>query len=957
MREEVNRIWGGVDVGIAEVWSGLQIDKRIGTLKNQFFSNRDSARLGGGGEIRAWMKKDLYKQSMSRDYGRGLSELARARAVLKTKPPKKKPWKKKKKKPSKKTKTSKRKRPSNEAVLSSAVVGENLRVSGVEIGVKFGEDVQKSSGLVTGNVDQIDCMEGECEKNEMELEEGEIMDIDEVTHEVVIEEAEAMEIESFSPPTSKPLLNCAMHIASHVEGQVNNQELRSRRASFTATSSTEALKAFSSYQQKFGSFERIPSPTPSEDYEGNDNDCIGEVSTSFADKNHVKSADIGAVKRLSTSSAVSSHANSRDPRLHYAGLDVESFDLQEPQLIVGNKASTALLEPKSKLNRSFESSNQDCLASKRQRNELLNPARDMNSNAGTCDLMDGNGSSGTMFSNKNQMANVGHRLRDPRTVLAGYSKRAVKTDKETVPATNNIPAFRPPEVLKNIAVNPTMLGSQQNVVGKPLQTFKEVTQLKPRDPRHVLLSSMSQLATLPMHCSAETKKGVSVPVPEGRACITPVSSYSSQVTTPDIIKTNTENLKNVVNIIASTQSENTSSVASENQSSASTTDELKTNDCFMMAEGAEGASKSQTTWSGIEHLVSGYDDHQRAAIQKERARRLEEQKKMFAQRKLSLVLDLDHTLLHSAKFSQIDPEHENLLKKKEEQERDKPHKHLFRLPHMGMWTKLRPGIWNFLEKASKLFELHLCTMGNKSYASEMAKILDPEGALFAGRVISRGDDEDVIDGGDLALKTKDLEGVLGMESSVVILDDTIRVWPHNKLNLIAVERYIYFPCSRREYGLPGPSLLEIDRDERPEDGTLASSLAVIQRLHKTFFSHGELDEADVRAILATEQLKILSGCRIVFSCVFPVAEANPHLHPLWQMAEQFGASCTNQIDDKVTHVVANSFGTNKVKWALSTGRFVVHPNWVEASALLYRRANEKDFPVIPLETNRKTASE
>lgn len=39
-------------------------------------------------------------------------------------------------------------------------------------------------------------------------------------------------------------------------------------------------------------------------------------------------------------------------------------------------------------------------------------------------------------------------------------------------------------------------------------------------------------------------------------------------------------------------------------------------------------------------------------------------------------------------------------------------------------------------------------------------------------------------------------------------------------------RYTYFPCSRRQFGLPGPSLLEIDRDERPEDGTLASSMAV-----------------------------------------------------------------------------------------------------------------------------------
>lgn len=46
--------------------------------------------------------------------------------------------------------------------------------------------------------------------------------------------------------------------------------------------------------------------------------------------------------------------------------------------------------------------------------------------------------------------------------------------------------------------------------------------------------------------------------------------------------------------------------------------------------------------------------------------------------------------------------------------------------------------------------------------------------------------------------------------------------------------------------------------------------------------------------------------------MFPVGEASPHLHPLWQTAEQFGAVCTSQIDDQVTHVVANSLGTDKV---------------------------------------------
>ena len=79
-------------------------------------------------------------------------------------------------------------------------------------------------------------------------------------------------------------------------------------------------------------------------------------------------------------------------------------------------------------------------------------------------------------------------------------------------------------------------------------------------------------------------------------------------------------------------------------------------------------------------------------------------------------------------------------------------------------------------------------MGNKLYATEMAKVLDPTRKLFAGRVISRGDDSDPLDSDD-RVKSKDLDGVLGMESAVVIIDDSIRVWPHNKHNLIVVERY------------------------------------------------------------------------------------------------------------------------------------------------------------------------
>jgi RNA polymerase II C-terminal domain phosphatase-like 3/4 len=175
-------------------------------------------------------------------------------------------------------------------------------------------------------------------------------------------------------------------------------------------------------------------------------------------------------------------------------------------------------------------------------------------------------------------------------------------------------------------------------------------------------------------------------------------------------------------------------------------------------------------------------------------------------------------------FSEIEPEWDQRLRVAEHAEKNRTgregveRRELYRFPHMSMWTKLRPGIWKFLARvycspeilgccyvywffwgfflfselthatlqASQLYELHVYTMGNKVYATEMAKLLDPTGKLFAGRVISKGDDGD---GDDLLPKSKDLDGVLGMESSVIIIDDSARVWPHHSENLIVVERY------------------------------------------------------------------------------------------------------------------------------------------------------------------------
>ncbi|XP_031490042.1 RNA polymerase II C-terminal domain phosphatase-like 3 isoform X2 [Nymphaea colorata] len=501
------------------------------------------------------------------------------------------------------------------------------------------------------------------------------------------------------------------------------------------------------------------------------------------------------------------------------------------------------------------------------------------------------------------------------------------------------------------------ISTQTVSVGPPMEDSVKV-RMKPRDPRRRFLQENVLQKTESLEPKHPEVNSVAMQNLQGRKDLPAEGDQNEQAKRaasllssgplPDISQKLTHTLKSVADILAGSQLTNVTPGIIPGKPSGLVGSGVRDQGNNGIAnKGPADDEQGQDLWGDVDHLLEGLDEQQKVAIQKERARRIEEQNKMFAARKLCLVLDLDHTLLNSAKFVEVDPVHDEILRKKEDLDRDKSQRHLFRFAHMGMWTKLRPGIWNFLERASKLYELHLYTMGNKVYATEMAKVLDPTGALFSGRVISKGDDGDPFDGDERIPKSKDLDGVLGMESAVLIIDDSVKVWPHHRHNLILVERYTFFPCSRRQFGLFGPSLLEIDHDERPEDGTLASALAVIERIHHSFFSNQALNSVDVRDILVSEQRRILQGCKIIFSRVFPVGEANPHLHPLWKLAEQFGAVCTNQLDEQVTHVVANSLGTDKVNWAISTGRFVVNPGWLEASALLYRRANEADFAIKP----------
>ena len=62
-----------------------------------------------------------------------------------------------------------------------------------------------------------------------------------------------------------------------------------------------------------------------------------------------------------------------------------------------------------------------------------------------------------------------------------------------------------------------------------------------------------------------------------------------------------------------------------------------------------------------------------------------------------------------------------------------------------------------------------------------------------------------------------------------------------------------------------------------------------------------------------EPAQVLAGVRILFTGLIPLGQP-PEQHDLWQMAVGFGATCTQQPDQAVTHVVAASRGTEKGLW-------------------------------------------
>ncbi|CAG9324329.1 unnamed protein product [Blepharisma stoltei] len=279
--------------------------------------------------------------------------------------------------------------------------------------------------------------------------------------------------------------------------------------------------------------------------------------------------------------------------------------------------------------------------------------------------------------------------------------------------------------------------------------------------------------------------------------------------------------------------------------------------------------------------------------------------KLLKEKKLLLVLDLDHTLLHTIKGSSA-----------------KPNIHQINIDGIVFSTRLRPHLDFFLENLKDKYEFFVYTKGSRKYAHQMMKLIDPHKEYFGERLISQ-DDEPGESG-------KSLKILLPKDNTMVlILDDTHEVWPDSP-NLVIADRFWYFY----------DELSDIDKKIMGENDHLLYFMKdLLANIHDSFYMQ---ETADVKNILKQIQGNVLLGAKIAFSGMIPI-DIQPEMHPLWQAAERYGAICQREVTEETTHLISDGSLTKKFKQAKRMNIPVLHRTWLSLSVSYWYWLPESQF--------------
>jgi RNA polymerase II C-terminal domain phosphatase-like 3/4 len=263
--------------------------------------------------------------------------------------------------------------------------------------------------------------------------------------------------------------------------------------------------------------------------------------------------------------------------------------------------------------------------------------------------------------------------------------------------------------------------------------------------------------------------------------------------------------------------------------------------------------------------------------------------------KIALVLDLDHTLVHSVSTESIEQMYD--VKSDEFHAMVRTSKDLYHNKAVQSWIKVRPGTREMLRDLKNTYKIYIYTMGTRPYAEEVKKILDPDGDIFGNRVLSRCDTP--------GFHFKLLSKLKLHDDNALIIDDTPEVWKRHRRNLLQIERYMYFPVTKG-----GDCYFSRGQDEIGDRNNLAFIHKALERV-----DNAHVQRTDCRDTLERLKKKVLSGYRI---------HIDPKVHTGFKdMATEMGALLSHNVK-RVTHYVTVDGPSQEASRDVK----VVKPKWI-----------------------------
>jgi len=365
--------------------------------------------------------------------------------------------------------------------------------------------------------------------------------------------------------------------------------------------------------------------------------------------------------------------------------------------------------------------------------------------------------------------------------------------------------------------------------------------------------------------------------------------------------------------------------------------------------------------------------------------------KLLDNKKLIMLLDLDHTVIHTLSSDLTGNSNVQVQSVMDENPSLFSETISFKDGNdITYWVKLRPNAVDFIAEMSKYYEINVYTAAVRTYADEIVKHLDPAGKYIGNRVLTRtecGNDQ-----------RKFISRLFPYSAElVVIVDDSVQAWEADtgKYHLYKIRAFTFFS---HEYFRPQPiapvaekSTPEVSTTDKnsstekpssPDDKTESESSpdkkvtendttkkettkneqgknkipwiypktlrddelnycsGVLRRIHEAFFE--EDPYLSVNQVLTAVRHVVLRGVHILFSSVVS-KDVSISQSPFWFLANAFGAVCYEKYDPKVTHVVCACKGTDKYNWGIKENKKVVQISWFVHCIRHWNKPSEPDY--------------